>query len=137
MTSEETAGMRGKVAELLVAAYCMEMGWDVYFPVREDSQCDLLVNMITGSSEWYCRIQVKRIYMKDGYHTINLKRRNGDRYDMWEIELIAAVDVDTREIWLIPFEKLVDKKHGRPLGRLRVTGKWDQYLLEAPHGNDG
>lgn len=137
MTWADTAGIRGKVAELLVAAYCMEMGWDVYFPVREDSQCDLLINCIPHVGAFGMeRIQVKRIYMKDGHPTINLKRKDGSRYDITEIDLIAAVNVDTRFIWLIPFEELQGKKQ-LPLGRLRITKKWDRYILEAPHGKDG
>ena len=133
MTKLETAAVRGMVAQLLVEAYALEVGWDVFRPVREDSQCDLLLNMFPGTMSLDMeRVQVKRIYLKDGHKTINLKRRNGKRYDTDEVDLIAAVDVDTRFIWLIPFEKLWDKKQGRPLGRLRITKKWDEYIAEAP-----
>lgn len=133
MNKFEAAAVRGMVAQLLVEAYSLECGWDCYRPVREDGQCDILLDRYPQwGNPFMERVQVKRCYLKDGHRTINLKRKNGARYDVGQIDLIAAVDCDTREIWLIPFEKLWDKKHNRPLGRLRLTKKWADYILEPP-----
>jgi hypothetical protein len=130
------------VAQLMFETYVLQSGWDAYRPVREDSQCDLLVDRWVErwpefTSPIIERVQVKRVYMKGttddhpGFPTINLTRKNGDRYDIDQVDFIAAVNVDTGCIWVIPFEKLWDREKGQPIGRLRVTDKWNDYIVKG------
>lgn len=120
-----TRATRGRVAFHMFVAAALEAGWDIFIPLSEESPCDLL--LLRNSV--YERVQIKRVFDIGGYRTINLKRRDGSRYTMAQIDLIAAVDVTAGTMWLIPFEKLWDKHTNRPLGRLRLTDKWNVHIL--------
>lgn len=120
--------MRGMAAQLLMEAYTLEMGWDLYRPVREDSTCDLLIDR----SDILERVQVKRVFLERGRPCVNLRRSNGVLYRRGEVDLLAAVDVDTRTIWLIPFSDLVNEKTGNIICHLGLGKRWAPYIQEAP-----
>lgn len=121
----QTSGTRGRVAFHLFTAMALELGWEAFIPLNEESPVDLLV-FVDGT---YHRVQIKRVYQKDGHRTINLKRRNGDRYKGTEIDDVVAVDVATGTIWLLPFKDLHQPGALETRGRLRLTAAWDKYRL--------
>ena len=145
MTWHDTASIRGTVAELMFEAYALQTGYEAYRPIREDGPVDLLMEVplhwaqrLPLKGDMF-RIQIKRVYLKKEkatddvpiHRTINLKRRDGSRYTSDDIDAVAAVDVDTSTIWLIPFDRLVDSKTGVSLGRLRLTDAWDPYVVQG------
>jgi hypothetical protein len=118
------------IAQLVFEAFCLSRGWDAFRPVREDSDCDILL-CTRGVEMPPARVQVKRVYYdRTGHRTINLRRRDGSRYRAKQVDYIAAVEVSSRTIWLIPFDVpgLWNVKLAKPKGRLRLTDAWKGYI---------
>lgn len=123
------AATRGRAAFHMFVSAALEAGFESFIPLAEESPADLLL-LRNGAYE---RVQIKRVFEHQGHPVINLKRRDGSRYKMSEIDTVAAVDVQKGLIWLIPFEKLWDKDAGQPKGRLRLTTRWDMHILLGEH----
>lgn len=132
-----SAAIRGMQAQLLFEAWALGKGYEAYRPVHEDGQIDLLlremVGTVSGQQARVWGVQIKRTYEKDGHPTINLKRRDGSRYDHKQIDYFAAVDVERHTIQLIPFYATLNPFTGEPKGRLRVSiEKLNQYVVKEP-----
>jgi hypothetical protein len=125
-----TAGVRGMVAQLIFETFCLQQGWDAFRPIREDSDCDLLI-ATRGLAIPPARVQIKRVYLdkRGNQRTIDLVRKNKSAYCPDRITHIAAVEVPTRVIWLIPtgIPWLWNYKLDKPKGRIRLTDRWDLY----------
>lgn len=97
---------RGNVAELAVASEASKRGYVVCLPISHNSHYDLIIDNGTLN-----RIQVKRVY-KVNNHGSSVRCVEGRRihskqrwaYPEDSYDFLLACDVDTNDIWIIPFE---------------------------------
>lgn len=96
---------KGTVAELAVAARLMEDGWHVSMPIGEDHRYDL----IGERKSKFIRVQVKYVTPKNGVLDVNCRSSNNWSvlpYTADEIDVIAAYDGKSRQIYFIPVSKI-------------------------------
>lgn len=113
-----TASVRGMAAQHLFVAMALEFGWNPSLPVADDLEYDVLLEEADGSSS---KVQVKRIYLKDGYRTVNLVRKDGSRYKRSDADWLAAVDMKAGKFYLVPWEEVYR------FSRKRITDDWTHY----------
>ncbi len=97
----------------------LEMGWELAEPVVDDSPWDMLINR---ADAWE-KVQVKRCYPKHGCLTFNLVRNTGMRYEKTDADWLAAVEVETGRVWMIPFGEIAQYT------RKRITADMAGYEL--------
>ena len=117
----QSASARGKAAELRFQQVVLETGWNVAMPVAEDLAWDVLIKR--DPAGYWETVQVKRCYSKRGYPTVNLVRHDGSRYQPTDAEWLAAVEVETGRIWLVPFREVAQYQ------RKRITKDMAQFEL--------
>lgn len=95
----------GAAAEMLVASWFLNNGYEVWLPVMTQSRSDLVVS----NAEGFRRVQVKKgTWGRSGrneYLQVRLIRK-GRWYTPADYDLLAVVD-DTR-LWLVPHEEIRD-----------------------------
>lgn len=116
---KQSASARGKAAELRLLQLVLELGWEAATPVVEDSAWDALLNRGFG---WE-RVQIKRAYPKKGHLTVNLVRHDKNRYAVDDADWLAAVEVETGRVWLVPFHEMAQFQ------RKRITADMAEYEL--------
>lgn len=120
-----TATERGMAAQMFFVTLALEYGWEPAEPVSPDAPYDVLINDKPNIPGW-ARVQVKRVYCKADqtkkeYPTVSLKRNSDKRYKRSDAEYLAAVDMDTQVVYLIPWEDVYR------LTRLRITDKHKRF----------
>ncbi|MCP3658119.1 MAG: hypothetical protein GY766_25000 [Herbaspirillum sp.] len=111
MPSLQTASARGKAAELRFLQIVLEHGWSAAVPVAEDEPWDALISRF---ETWlWERVQIKRTYLKYGKPTVNLVRHDGKRYRPDDADWLAAVEVESGRIWLVPFDEVAQYQRKR------------------------
>ena len=112
----------------------LRLGWDVAESIIPGRPFDFLVN---DTGEWvgeWAEVQVKRVYPKsgDGSRTVNMVRSgSGENYGKWDSDWLAAVEVETSTIWMIPWHHRFEG-HQKALwekGRVTITEAYDEYKL--------
>ena len=96
---------KGKIAEMMISAKLMGLGWKVLFPLGENSRYDL----VAEKGGKFIRIQVKYVTPTKGLLDINCKSSNNWsilRYTPKEIDFIAAYDSVSHKIYFIPVSRL-------------------------------
>ena len=96
---------KGDVGELLVAAELTNAGWIVSFPFSENARYDL----IAEKNSELRRIHVKTVNPKKGILELNCRSSNNLSviyYSPKDFEFLAAVDLESKEIYYIPSCKL-------------------------------
>ncbi len=117
--------VRGETAELICAAAVLEFGWEWAW-VSPGLPFDglMCLDMALDSTRWW-RVQVKRIFKWKKHHpAVNMLRGNGKRYKKGDADYLAAVDVDAKLMYLIPWGDVYKKS--------RVTinpEKYQSYLV--------
>lgn len=108
------------MAELVFDQWALESGIPVSRPVNSDEPWD---RMIWYGKKWQ-RVQVKRVFAGRGNaRLVNMKRYRDKRYKRTDAEYLAAVDVDTHTIWLVPWRLVCTVKRktiGKKLERYKV-----------------
>jgi hypothetical protein len=117
-----TPAARGKAAELRAMAWLIEGGFEVMIPAGDDSRVDVVYRRVSddGMHGPWRSAQIKRVYWKKGFPTVNLVRASGDRYDAIDADYLFAVDGS--KMWAVPFHRVCH------LSRMRLTAKHDQYV---------
>lgn len=118
----QSATARGVAAEMRAVAWLVEAGFEVCTPANPDSRVDVVYRKQyeDGLCGPWLSAQIKRVYRKNGYPTVNLVRSSGERYDPTDATYLFAVDED--KLWAIPFVSVAHKS------RLRLTDKHDQFI---------
>ena len=96
---------KGKIAELMVSARLMELGWTVLNPLCETSRYD----MAAEKNGKFIRVQVKYVTPSKGTLHVNCKSSNNWSiltYTSKEIDVLAAFDSIDCKIYFIPASKL-------------------------------
>jgi len=96
---------KGDIAELVVAAKMVEMGWRVLFPYGENARYDL----VGEQNGRFIRIQVKYTTPKNGVMDTNCRSSNNwsiIHYTPADIDFIAAYNPQDREVYFIPAHKI-------------------------------
>lgn len=104
---------------------CAKLGYDVGVPITGDIEpYDRLLRQ-HWAIPWET-VQVKRVYLKgkSKSRTINLVKSNGEPYTGQDCDLIAAVDMETEDIWLIPIDVM------KGYTRRRITESYDKWRLK-------
>ena len=115
----------GSYNEVQVELRCLEFGWQVFRPTRQDGEIDLLV--ITPDRAIH-GLQIRTAnYANRGPHGgrkrlgVNLTRWNGEKYSPAVTHVIA---VHGPRMWIFPAEECTGiKKLFRPIGSDR-EGAW-------------
>ena len=118
-----TTSCRGKAAELRFLQLALEAGWELALPVSEGSVWDALLNRGSYYMEVWERVQVKRVWQKDGHPVVNMVRGDGEKYKHSDADWLAAVEVESGRTWLIPWSEVSG------VTRKRITEDLDQFLL--------
>ena len=126
---------------MFFAQVALQMGWDHVEPTIPGRPYDCMI-CTTPEAEsahrhvWE-KVQVKRAYPKAGTGalTVNMTRSgSGEKYAEDDADWLAAVDVLTQQVWLIPWTFVVKK--GRPAvfkkTRITVTEEYSKFILEVP-----
>ena len=96
---------KGSIAELVVAARMVEMGWRVLFPYGENARYDLV-----GEQDGkFIRVQVKYTTPKNGVMNTNCRSSNNWSiiyYSPADLDFIAAYNPDDREVYFVPASKI-------------------------------
>ena len=106
---------KGYIAEMYVTARLIEDGWRVLHPVGENNRYDL----VAERDGKFIRIQVKYATPKNGALEINCRSSNNWsvlHYSAKEIDVIAAYNAHTKDIYYIPVSKI-----NRSLIKLRIS----------------
>ena len=96
---------KGKIAELIVSARLMELGWTVLNPLCENTRYD----MAAEKDGKFIRVQVKYVTPNKGALHINCKSSNNWSiltYTSKEIDVLAVFDSIEHKIYFIPVSKL-------------------------------
>ena len=96
---------KGKIAEMMISAKLMELGWKVLLPFGENNRYDL----VAEKEGKFIRIQVKYVTPTKGILDINCKSSNNWsilRYTPNEIDFIAVFDSVNHNIYFISVSKL-------------------------------
>ncbi len=96
---------KGSIAELAVAGRLLEEGWQILFPVGENCRYDL----VAEKDGKFLRVQVKYVTPKNGALEVNCRSSNNWsvlHYSAKDIDLIAAYDSVSRNIYFIPVDKI-------------------------------
>lgn len=96
---------KGSIAELAVASRLLRDGWHVLIPVGENTRYDLVVE----KEGRFVRVQVKYATPKNGALPVNCCSSNNWsvlQYTADEIDVIAAYDSVSKEIYFIPVEQI-------------------------------
>jgi hypothetical protein len=96
---------KGKIAELMISAKLMEMGWKISNPLCENTRYDLLAE----KNGKFVRVQVKYVTPSKGVLDVNCKSSNNWsilRYTTKDIDILAVYDAMSRNIYFIPASKL-------------------------------
>lgn len=91
---------KGEIAEFIVSARLIELGWRVLFPAGENTRYDL----VAERDGRFIRIQVKYVTPKDGALTVNCRSCNNWQvlpYTPEEIDVLAAYDAKHGTIYFI------------------------------------
>lgn len=104
---------RGSVAELMIAAKAIELGYRVSLPIGHDSRYDLILDKdntlirvqvkTTISTEEFLIVRTHSVGRIDHKHTIK-------RYTKEDIDAIIIFDERTREFYYLPASMLGDGK---------------------------
>lgn len=111
--------LNGKLAELYLMMWLLRRGYDVFQPIDVGSPVDVVWRSKPGAA--FRSAQVKKVYAKHGHPTVNITRRDGDRYDALDVDYLAAVDYENGYVWLIRFRDIC------VFTRVRLGKKWDAY----------
>lgn len=96
---------KGDIAELVVAQHFLAEGYRVLFPYGELTRYDL----VAEKHGKFLRIQVKYVTPKNDTLSINCKSSNNwstRQYTSQEIDIIAVVNGQSKEIYFIPIEQV-------------------------------
>ena len=99
---------------MYVTARLIEDGWRVLHPIGENNRYDL----VAERDGKFIRIQVKYVTPKKGVLDVNCRSSNNWsvlHYSAKEIDVIAAYNAQTRDIYYIPVSKI-----NRSLIKLRI-----------------
>ena len=114
---------RGKEAEFFFDLRCTQLGYDVAVPITGDAESyDRVVRI---GNRWNT-VQVKRVYLKGASksRTINLVKHNDEPYKHTDFDILAAVDMETGDIWLVPINAVAGYT------RRRITSDYERWRLQ-------
>lgn len=117
------SGRRGKEAEFFFDVVGTQIGWDIAVPVTGDIESYDRLFRVPGKP-WQT-VQIKRVYFKKKHRTINLVKSNGDSYVRDDCDYVAAVDMETRDVWVIPIDALAG------YSRRRITDDYERWRVTA------
>lgn len=106
------APRRGQVAELVGAAIILERGWDWAW-ASDGRTFDGLVCFDEADPNTWWRVQMKRIFpRKDNGNapTVVMKTGQNARYKKTDADYLAAIDVEAKLVYLIPWELVYKSK---------------------------
>jgi antitoxin (DNA-binding transcriptional repressor) of toxin-antitoxin stability system len=107
--------LRGTISEMAIAFEAVQLGVEVFKPLSEHSRCDL----IFGIADRLYRVQCKsarlagdvlQINLVSSWHTPQGYVRN--KYSEAEVDLVAAHCHELRRNYLIPFDRVEERKSG-------------------------
>ncbi len=101
-----SAARNGLIAELIFQQYALNAGWEIAKSVLEVEPWDYLIRI---DSLGWAKVQVKKLYLKDEKMTVNMTRHGDVRYKAKDADWLAAVDILTGDIWLVPWGKVYRK----------------------------
>lgn len=122
----------GRMAEIYFTTWLMEKGFDVFIPMDYGSPVDVVWRAEPGAP--WRSAQVKKVYRKRGYRTVDVTRKDGNLYGEDDWDYLACVDYEEGYVYLLAGS--MDHR-GRPIRnytRLRLRGeKWRarRFLLKA------
>jgi len=96
---------KGKIAELMVSARLIELGWTVLNPLTENCRYDVAAE----KNGKFLRIQVKFVTPSRGVLHVNCKSSNNWsilKYTPDEIDILAVYDPRNYKTYFIPSSKL-------------------------------
>lgn len=130
--SKNQSALRGKIAELVFDRVMLEAGAFIARPLFEGLAFDRLLSPDNcGAPTTWRRVQIKRTYRrKDGSLVVNTVRTSGERYARNDADVLAAVDVETGEIWLIPWRLVY------PYTRKVINERFDRFKAVDKKGEE-
>ena len=97
--------LKGDIGQLIVATDLISKGWHIAFPYGENLKYDLI-----AEKDGICkRIQVKAVMPKNEVLHINCRSSNNwsvVHYSVEDFEILAAVDLSTRDVYFIPSDRI-------------------------------
>lgn len=96
---------KGDIGELVAAQEFLRQGWHVAFPYGENMKYDLIVE----KEGIFKRVQVKSVYPRNGVLHVNCRSSNNwsvTSYTSNDIDLLAAVDLQSNKVYFIPSNKI-------------------------------
>jgi len=109
---------RGIVAEKMFETVCLSHGLALFEPVVHDSPVDLVVS---GGKLYRCQIKVcspgwfgktKKVNLRRTHY---VKARHRIPYKSSEIDVLVGVDIDTRDIYIVPMDFLEKNGYKRAI----------------------
>ena len=107
--------IKGTTSLLLIASYFTSKGIEVFIPVDDFGECDLVID--DGKLK---KVQVKTIYWdnsKKRYllslvtsHIRGNNRRINKKYNLNSFDLLAGIELKSGAIYLIPIEKVAGRR---------------------------
>ena len=96
---------KGSIAELIMAAKVMSLGWNIYFPYGENSRCDF----VAAKDGKFIRVQVKSSKPKRGALTVQCRSCNNwsmKSYTSKDIDCMAIYDSINQNAYFMPVSKI-------------------------------
>ena len=96
---------KGKIAELVVSARLMELGWTILNPLCENTRYDI----VAEKNGKFRRVQVKYVTPNRGILSVNCKSSNNWsilKYTPEEIDILAVFDSTNHKTYFIPATKM-------------------------------
>ncbi len=105
--------LRGTIGEIAIALEAVQLGVEVFKPLSEHSRCDLIFGIEGGLYRVQCKSarlygQVLQIDLVSSWHSPKGYVRN--LYTADEVDLVAAHCHDLGRNYLIPFDRLEQRK---------------------------
>lgn len=119
MESKLSSKKKGEYAELLFAAEAARNDFIVLFPNGDSAQYDFVLD----THKHLVRIQVKS--SATGYYSVKLGGPNRKKCSYTNIDYFAFVDLDTKDMYLVPFKQLKSYKNASTI--CRVDKKFPLY----------
>ena len=107
----------GNLSELIAQEFFLKYDYEIAIPLNQFFRYDLLVKYIT---EYFQKVQIKTIYWDNSKkrnicslvtsHIRGNNKRQNKKYKKNDFDLLCAVEINTRSIYLIPFDKIKGRR---------------------------
>ena len=100
----------GDVAESMFDVLAARRRWIVAIP--KQATCSMDYDRVVCRGSAWERVQIKSVLAGASQHAgkVQIKRTGGRQYGADACDLLAAVDTDTGDVWLIPWTDAVQKR---------------------------